>query len=372
VRRLLTAASTTKTEQPLHDNEPNAPLVLTLDQWCARDMPSPDFLLGEVFHTTCRAILSAPTGLGKTNFALGTGMRIAAGMDFLHWEGRRACKVLYIDGEMSRRLLKQRLEAEHARLYTGVGEQARDRFKPTGFHALNTEDISNFQPLNTRQGQAAIEQVMTDIGGCDFIIFDNIMSLIAGSMADEEAWAKTLPWAKSLTKRGIGQIWIHHTGHDESRGYGTKTREWQMDTVIHLTRVERPDTDVSFELEFRKARERRPDNRGDFANVNVFLLDDQWHCDAVTKASSLKASPMATKFYEALLNVVGSAETPKSKRLHGCHAVHTDDWKAECERLGLLDPQGAANSQRALFSKYRRELVAANKVACEGSHTWIR
>jgi hypothetical protein len=81
---------------------------------------------------------------------------------------------------------------------------------------------------------------------------------------------------------------------------------------------------------------------------------------------------MAMKFLEALQNVVGGGETPKSKRLHGCHAAHSDDWKTECELLGLLDPKGPKNIQRAKFSKYRAELVAANKIACEGEYSWIR
>ena len=237
------------------------PRFLTLDEWRERDLPMPDYLLGETFSTTCRAIMSAPTGLGKSNVTIAIGMRMAAGLPFLHWAGRRSARVLYIDGEMSRRLLRQRLLAEETRLFAEVSDQVREQFKPSGFHALSTEDIPNFQPLNTAMGQAAVEELIAEIGGCDFIIFDNVMSLISGSMVDEEAWAQTLPWAKSLTKRGIGQLWVHHTGHDETKGYGTKTREWQMDVVIHLTKTERDDTDVSFKLEFRKARERRPDNR---------------------------------------------------------------------------------------------------------------
>jgi hypothetical protein len=358
-------------EQDTTDETPNTPLVLTLKQWRDRDLPTPDYLLGEVFSTTSRGIMSAPTGLGKTNFALALGMRVAAGTTFLHWEGRRAAKVLYIDGEMSRRLLKQRLAAEEARLLNEVGEQLGEQL--SGFHALNTEDIPNFQPLNTRQGQAAIERIIADMNGCDFVIFDNVMSLISGSMVDEEAWAQTLPWVKSLTRRGIGQLWVHHTGHDETKGYGTKTREWQMDVVIHLAKAERADTDVSFKLEFRKARERRPDNREDFQTVNIFLVDDRRHGDATSGSQrSKKVSPMARKYFEALRNVVAGGEQPKSKRLHGCHAVHSDDWKAECELLGLLDPKGRKNSQRAKFSKNRAELVAANLVACEGEYTWIR
>jgi hypothetical protein len=346
---------------------------LTLDQWRDRDLPTPDYLLGEVLSTTSRAIMSAPTGLGKSNVAIAIGMRMAAGASFLHWEGRRSAKVLYIDGEMSRRLLKQRLLAEEARLSSEVSDQVRDQFKPSGFHALSTEDIPNFHPLNTQQGQMTIERIIAEMGGCDFVIFDNVMSLISGSMVDEEAWAQTLPWVKSLTRRGIGQLWVHHTGHDENKGYGTKTREWQMDVVIHLSKVERSDTDVSFKLEFRKARERRPDNREYFQPVDIFLVDDRWTGDASAGSQGAKkASPSATRYFEALLNVVAGGMQPKSRQLHGCHAVHNDDWKAECELLGLLDPKGQKNSQRAKFSNNRTELVVAKMVGCEGEYTWIR
>jgi hypothetical protein len=345
-------------------------LFLTVDQWRERDLPGPDYLLGEVFSTSNRAIMSATTGLGKTNFALGIGMRMAAGMDFLHWKGRRPAKVLYIDGEMSRRLLRQRLLAEETRLLSECEGGCPDLSR---FHALSTEDIPDFQPLNTPRGQAAIEEIIAEAGGYDFMIFDNVMSLISGSMVDEEAWAQTLPWVKSLTKRCTGQLWVHHTGHDGTKGYGTKTREWMMDLVIHLTAVDHADTDVSFQLEFRKARERRPDNRGDFQTVNVCLVHGRWEGDA-SRASqpASRLSPMGKKYFEALQNVAASGEHPKSKRLHGRHAVHNDDWRAEAELLGLLDPEAPKNSQRAKFYKYRGELVAANLVACEGVYTWIQ
>ena len=146
-----------------------------------------------------------------------------------------------------------------------------------------------------------------------------------------------------------------------------------MDVVIHLTKVERADTDVSFKVEFKKARERRPDNREDFQPVNIFLVDDRWDGDASVGPQHAKnRSPMAKKYFEALQNVVAGGELPKSSRLHGLHAVHNDDWKTECELPGLLDSKGKQNAQRAKFSKYRAELVAANRIACQGEYTWIR
>jgi hypothetical protein len=35
-------------------------------------------------------------------------------------------------------------------------------------------------------------------------------------MKDEEPWQDTLPWIRSLTNRSIGQLWVHHTGHEET------------------------------------------------------------------------------------------------------------------------------------------------------------
>jgi hypothetical protein len=190
--------------------------VLRLEEWLERDLPPPDPLMGHWLTSTSRILFPAASGIGKSLFWIALGMAMAAGMPFLRWVGRRPCRVLYIDGEMSSRLLKERLAAEVERL--GV--------VPAGFHALSHEDIENFAPLDTPEGQKTIEEVIARIGDVNFSIFDNIMSLISGDMKEEEGWRRTIPWQHSLTKRKIGQAWLHHTGHDETKSYGTKTREW--------------------------------------------------------------------------------------------------------------------------------------------------
>ena len=134
------------------------------------------------------------------------------------------------------------------------------------------------------------------------------MALIAGDQKEEEGWSHTLPLINSLTKRSIGQFWTNHAGHDASRGYGTKTREWRMDTVLHMSAVERPDTDLSFTLEFRKARERKPENRAEFADITIALVDDQWTCDAAVEKKG-KPAPLELKFLEALQEVFANGES---------------------------------------------------------------
>jgi AAA domain len=330
----------------------------TIADWLARDLPPPDRVIGEWLTTTSRVIINAPTGLGKTNFVMALCAHAAAGQDFLHWRAHRPFRVLFIDGEMSRRLLRFRLEDVVRRL----------GFAPEHLHLLSHEDLSGFQPLNTPGGQAYIRQFIEQIGGVDLIVFDNIMSLIAGDQKDEEGWQLAQPLVLWLTKQAIGQIWVHHTGHDKTHGYGTKTREWKMDTVLHLTEEKRADTDLSFTLKFEKARERTPATRLDFQDVKIALVFDEWRHQVTDALRPTKVSPLTGKALDALTNVLASEQAvmlPGNRR-----AAHRDHWQAECALLGLIDPS-KPNSARTLFNKFRREAVAANRIACETDYSWM-
>ncbi|MBR1250005.1 AAA family ATPase [Bradyrhizobium sp. AUGA SZCCT0169] len=332
---------------------------LTISEWSERDLPEPDFLMGDWLTTTSRVLLTAATGLGKSNLGIALGMRVAAGGGFLHWKGRRPARVLYIDGEMSRRLLKQRVLNEAERL--GIS--------PSTFYALSHEDIPNLKPLNTPEGQAQVNVLIEKLGGVDLVIFDNIMSLTVGDMKDPAPWQQTTPWALGLTRALVGQIWIHHAGHDGTRSYGDKTREWQMDTVIHLDAVERGDTDVSFKMTFKKARERTPATRFDFQDVRIALVNNRWENKLSEDRRTQKISPQTRKGLEALTHVIAGDKAVSLSG--GRRAAKRDDWEAECELLGLIDTKAKEHSARTIFAKFRRELVAANLIACQGDFSWI-
>lgn len=336
----------------------------TAAAWLDRDIPDPDVLLGP-FSTTTRGLISADSGLGKTNFCMAMAFSMSAGRGFLHWTARRPARVLYIEGEMSRRLLRHRVRDAVRRLGT----------LPAGLHLLSADE-REIPPLNTPAGQRFVDRYIDRIGGVDFIFFDNVQALLPGDMKDEEPWQQILPWVGSLTRRSIGQLWIHHTGHDTSRAYGTKTRDWRMDMAMIGEAVERPASDIAFSLKFTKARERDRDNREDFATVVVTLQDDEWSVehDAKRPAPAKAPSPAARKFHDALLDAIVSAGingTPQTPR--GRPAVTHEQWLAECVRLGLADPgddKPTKSRNRALISKYRRELIAANWIACDGDFRW--
>ena len=341
---------------------------LTVIEWLNRELPPVEPLLGYVITTTTRAIISAETGIGKTNFGMALTSHMGAGQDFLHWQVPRPCRVLYVDGEMSRRLLKERIEAMTQHLGS----------RPELALFFNTEDIEDFAPLNTAEGQAAIWKLIEEcekrLGGpLDFICFDNIMSLIIGDMKEEDAWRDTMPLVKALTKRRIGQLWVHHTGHDQSRGYGTKTREWQLDLVLHMTKVDRPDTDVAFTLSFPKKRECTPSNREDFADVKISLIDGRWISEA-TAGDKGKPSPLARKFFAALQEAASGSSSITSPESY--LTAPLDKWQEQCVANGLIDPitpkkEKENKASRAMFSKYKLQLIAANWIAADTEVAWI-
>jgi hypothetical protein len=340
-----------------------ASLCLSAKAWLARDIPPPDFVLGEVLSTEVRALLVANTGIGKTMLCLAMAYAMAGGRDFLGWRASRKARVLYIDGEMSKGLMQARIA--DAALRIGADSV------PDTLFILCRDDLDEMPPLNSGDGQAFIDKVIEQIGGVDFIFFDNVQSLLLGDMKDEQSWQETLPWVRSLTKRRIGQLWVHHTGHDLTRSYGTKTREWQLDTVILLEKVDRPERDVAFQLSFTKARQRARHNRADFGAVTITLDGDGWHCEGGEfKPSKIKPpSPLAVKFYRALVAAIDT-DGAASAKTENKPAVSYERWQQQCIEAGLIDADTKRASSRALMSQYRRELIGANWIKCANASAW--
>lgn len=342
------------------------PESISARAWNERTIEPTEWLLGP-FAKTTRAMLSAPSGVGKTNFALALAAHLAAGLDFLHWTAHRPARVLYIDGEMPCELIQQRVRDAERRLGHPV----------EGLYVLAKDAEPDMPPLNTPEGQVFADRWIEAVNP-DFIVFDNVMSLLTGEMSDETGWQAIKPWIAALTNRRIGQLWVHHTGHDGSRPFGTSTRIWNFDASILLTPL-KGDGDVAFSLEFQKARRRTPDTRDDYGMITVALADDKWTVSTAgsrTGGAPVRGkppSPTAQRYYDALLNAIAGA-TGDGRRVGpgGGPAATNDAWKREVVRMGLIDKEEPDNRQRAKFSKYRAELVAAKWVAVDGETVWSR
>jgi hypothetical protein len=336
-------------------------LCLTLADWEEADIAPPDFLLGEILSTVTRGMMYAPTGLGKTNIGMGLAFGMARGTGFLHWKSKRPARVLYVDGEMSRRLFKKRLR----------DATRRAGGRPDTLFALCRDGAKGMQPLNTPQGQRFIEKIIRKVGGVDFVVFDNIMSLIPGDMREGETWQQTLPWILSLTERSIGQLWIHHTGHDESHAYGAKEKEWQLDIVISLKRAANSTDDIAVILDFPKAREREPDNRADFEPVKIRLAGDKWHGDrGVVAPRPVKKGPTPTeqKAFDVLLECIKAHGT--AKQIGDERSVTTHQWQDALLEVGMLDHAKKWESERSRFANWKTNLIGKGLVAQVRDRVW--
>jgi AAA domain len=318
---------------------------LTPQQWMDRDIELPDTLLGDLFSTTSRILFSADTGLGKTMLGMAWAFALGLGQHFLHWRSIRKTRVLYIDGKMPRDLMQERIE---------LACEWFDVDPPkNGLKFLSREDYEDMEPLDTEDGQKWLDRFIEREGPFNFIIFDNIMSLCSAIMKEEESWQSLKPYALSLTKRHIGQLWLHHTGHDKSRAYGTKTREWQMDTVMVGEVVDQDH--VSFNLNFTKARRREPSNGGDFRNEHIELRDGQW----VHRAPEIAATGRPNKSEEialkALRYAIAQADDDAPERL----------WRDHAYKLGI-SASDKENTRSIAFRRARDALIESGKVKLKG------
>jgi hypothetical protein len=333
------------------------PAAMRLDGewWLTRQLQKPEPLLGEVITDTTRSLLGGASGIGKTHLAMAMAGGMATGLGFAHWRAPHRVRVLYIDGEMPRDLVQERL-ADLKRRLGGASL--------TNLVVLCREDFPDMEPLNSEAGQQFLLE-MVEQHHIRAVFFDNRMALLSGSMREEEPWTDTLPLIRELTRRRVAQIWIDHAGHDAARIYGTKTKEWHLDAVAILTKVERPGSEIAFMLDFTKARRRRPDNRGDFEAVTLVLENDQWRVEGAQRVQiGARLSPMARQFHRALLDALAvSARSGQTTRLA---------WYAECTRTGLAetvcerDTSAVKRSKSASFRKYMSQLKAAGLVGING------
>jgi hypothetical protein len=253
--------------EPMMEKKPKPPL--TVAQWLARALPTEDYLLGHLLSTTSRVLFSADSGAGKTMLALALAVAMALGRGFLRWRGRRQARVLYIDGEMPRIMMQDRLRV--ALKWFGVkGEDLGLRLK-----VLSAEDYEEMPPLDDVKGQQWLDQFIDREGPFDVIIFDNLQALTALPLKEEEGWLAIARWARTLTKRRIGQLWVHHVGKDAARGdYGTSIKRWGMDTIMLGAGSEGPA--INMQLTFSKARGARPGTFNEFTPLRVMLTGGGW------------------------------------------------------------------------------------------------
>jgi AAA domain-containing protein/primase-like protein/bifunctional DNA primase/polymerase-like protein len=178
--------------------------------------------------------LYAPTGAGKTLFALPLAMAVASGGAFIGWQAVRPRKVIYLDGELTTSTMKKRAEAFVGSFTDAEQELAkgnltiisRDRYQELGG--------SGVPALDTDDGRAWLLKLV-ELTGAELVIFDSRFCLLNADM--KEAGSMPQGLMLELRRLKVAQLWLHHTGKDRDRGgYGDKTAEFLIDANIAMNR----------------------------------------------------------------------------------------------------------------------------------------
>jgi len=331
---------------------------LTVEAWRALRLPPRDYLLDDMMCTTSRWIVVGDTGVGKTLFGLELGFAVASASPFLTWQGTRPACVMYLDGEMPAETFKERIEAA-AQIYGNVDLIGYNR------DVLGPDDMP---PLNTEPGQAWLRREIEAVKP-DLLIGDSLMCLLVGPLSDEETWAPMKSLVRQLSARRIAQVWLHHTGHDTSRGFGTKTMQWEMDTVAMLSR---DGDDGPLTFEFTKARLRTPQTAGLFRPQSIVRGADGWTSQPGIggKAKAMTDRERKKRWFGQAYSDLASVTEPEMGT--GRRFVRLDDIRERMVQCGFLARENGkiSGAERNAFYRAKEDLIATTHFAADDVHFW--
>ena len=190
-----------------------------------------------------------PRGVGKTFFQLALTASLVSGTALWDWKPEQPVGVLYVDGEMKVKELRDRLTSlmnspPVAPLKFLTSELVYKRCE--GRDLILTAD-------GMRQEVVKILDAHPEI---KVMILDNISCLFSGINEDsKQDWEPINAWLIRLRHRGLTTVLVHHAGKSGQQR-GTSGREDSLDTVIQLSLPAGydPREGCHFELNFTKCR----------------------------------------------------------------------------------------------------------------------
>ncbi len=222
--------------------------IVNVADLLSMDLPERGHVLSPVIPEQGLVMLYAPRGLGKTWAALSIAYAVASGQAvFGGWKAPEPRRVLYLDGEMPARTMKERL-ASIALGYDG---------EPPGHDYLRilTPDLQpDYMPnIATPEGQTDLAPWLEDV---DLVVVDNIATLGRHGRENEtEGWLPVQEWLLRLRRMGKAVLLIHHAGKGGNQR-GTSAREDILDTVIAMRKPEdyQAEQGARFEIHLEKSR----------------------------------------------------------------------------------------------------------------------
>ena len=202
--------------------------------------PQP-FLLAPLLAPGTAALIYGPAGVGKSFLALGLALAAAGGGRFLGWTAPRPHNVLYLDGEMRREVVAERL-----RLFGAPPPSLR--------MWLATEQAGSALDLATEDGIVRLLASWREVK-VDLIVIDSLSSLAGTTGDDPERWSELRQFLDFQRHLGRAVVLVHHANRDGAMR-GISRRADAMDLVMALRRPRdwQPTDGARFQLRLEKAR----------------------------------------------------------------------------------------------------------------------
>lgn len=217
-----------------------------------------DYILDTWLTDGTISMIYAPTGAGKSCFAMQMAFCISQGIDFLSWASGGKRRVVYLDGEMGKRTVAHRFRVirnsygDRVDLGAVLDYYTQEDFK-TGLN-LARPDIQN--------------EFLSVVRNYDVIILDNYVTLFTPLSSDKTdsdipTWERTQSLLLKLRELGKAVILIHHAGKSGAQ-LGTARKEYIIDNNISMRRfcdevnnlAEVKNNDVELRVVFDKERHR--------------------------------------------------------------------------------------------------------------------
>jgi putative DNA primase/helicase len=223
-------------------------------------------------------MIYARPGIGKSYFCLWLAAALAGGRDFLKWSGGALARVLYIDGEMGIRELKERFAELNRREESELSKLNVTFVCPESFDNLITPFI------NETSGQQVYSRAMQNF---DVLILDNYCSLTrpGKNESDQQMWAAVQPWLTGLRAQDKCVLLVHHAGKSGDQ-LGTSTKEFALDWCLNFYKPAdyEDDQGARFNIRFAKGRFRGEEKEGFTAWYKTIDNKTEWTWQSAKEA----------------------------------------------------------------------------------------
>lgn len=251
--------------------------MLTFSDLKKLELPPRKYIIAPWLKEGESAMVYAPTGVGKSMFAMTLALAVAGVGDVFGWSCPEPKKVLYVDGEMHIADLQERAVLLSKTIEGNPSSGIMGEL--LSIYARQYQDSSVFLDLATSEGQEELLNVLDEEGPVDLLILDNLSTL--ATIADENAASSFDPILKllmELKRRGVATILVHHAGKSRTRNdfRGSSKLATTFEVIMGLKPMDESAKQTAwgtgFAIQWDKFRQ-KPDERVALMDVRLDTSD---------------------------------------------------------------------------------------------------